>query len=225
MKKIDIKYIVLTFLFYIVYNLYYVLIVPKFNAYGIIKFSYFINIGDTILILLFLTILYLLYNFDVNSIDRSNRKDKILSFIILPIMFVWFEMYISKDLSSFVNRYLSINLNDIAIQKAQNVTNIVLLGTVIIGPILEEIVFRKMIFGMIYDILDGSNKNLRFVTSSIFSSFLFAVMHDGLFSQSMVNYMISGILLSVIYFYTKRISSSIIAHGLRNLFAFVFRNI
>ncbi len=73
----------------------------------------------------------------------------------------------------------------------------------VFGPILEEIVFRKVIFGTLY-------KRTNFVIAALISSLVFAVVHRD-FSHILV-YAAMGFTLSFLYVKTKRLIVPIIAH-------------
>ena len=91
------------------------------------------------------------------------------------------------------------------------------------GPILEEIVYRQLLFGYLYDLHSGCNKYIRFITASIVSSIVFGSIHNGVFHPYMLYYVTSGIILSSLYVYTKRLSSPIIVHILINLIPYLRR--
>ncbi|MCF6411492.1 CPBP family intramembrane glutamic endopeptidase [Pseudalkalibacillus salsuginis] len=73
----------------------------------------------------------------------------------------------------------------------------------VIGPILEEIVFRKVIFGTIY-------KRTNFIIAASISSLIFAVVHRD-FSHLLV-YAALGFTFSFLYVKTKRLIVPIVAH-------------
>ena len=85
-------------------------------------------------------------------------------------------------------------------------------------PMFEEIVYRKILFGYLYDLLLGCNKYVRFITSALVSSIIFGATHDGVFHPAMITYVVYGVVFSSVYFYTKRISASMTVHVLNNLF-------
>ena len=85
-------------------------------------------------------------------------------------------------------------------------------------PIFEEIVYRKILFGYLYDLHSGCNKYARFITSALVSSIIFGATHDGVFHPAMITYVVYGVVFSSVYFYTKRISASMTVHVLNNLF-------
>jgi len=85
----------------------------------------------------------------------------------------------------------------------------VILVVVIVGPILEEIIFRKIIFGELY-------KKTNFWIAGIISSLLFALLHaDG----HIILYGSIGLVLCYLYRKTKRIVVSMVAHGTMNTIA------
>lgn len=84
---------------------------------------------------------------------------------------------------------------------------ILLIG--IAGPIMEEFVFRKALFGLMYDKLGG-------IGAAVISSLLFAFIHfDGL----LLVYSSMGLVFAWLYFKTKNIWTPIIAHCLMNIVA------
>ncbi len=102
-------------------------------------------------------------------------------------------------------------------QNTQNIIAIIkrypyfLLLSSIAGPIMEEFVFRKAIFGM------GLNK-LGGIGAAVISSLMFAVIH---FDGRILVYSTMGLVFSWLYFKTKNIWTPIIAHCLMNTVAVV----
>lgn len=78
----------------------------------------------------------------------------------------------------------------------------------LLAPILEEIVFRKVIFGSLFP-------HLGFLMSTIISSFIFGVIHLDL--QHLLIYILIGIVFSYLYVKTKKIIIPIFAHILMNI--------
>lgn len=77
----------------------------------------------------------------------------------------------------------------------------------IIGPILEEIVFRKILFGTLY-------KKFNFFIAAIISSLVFAAIHFD-FTHLLV-YTSMGLVFAFLYVKTKRIIVPIAAHVAMN---------
>ncbi|WP_226660138.1 CPBP family intramembrane glutamic endopeptidase [Pseudalkalibacillus hwajinpoensis] len=86
---------------------------------------------------------------------------------------------------------------------------IFIIVTSIIGPILEEIVFRKVIFGSLY-------KRFNFWIAGILSSVIFAAIHFD-FSHILI-YTAMGLTFAFLYVKTKRLIVPIIAHMTMNTF-------
>jgi len=77
----------------------------------------------------------------------------------------------------------------------------------IMGPILEEIVFRKILFGTLY-------KRFNFFIAAIISSLVFAAIHFD-FTHLLV-YTAMGLVFAFLYVKTKRIIVPIMAHVAMN---------
>lgn len=86
-------------------------------------------------------------------------------------------------------------------------TPIFIIVTSIIGPILEEIVFRKIIFGELH-------KRINFILSALISSFIFAAAH-GEFEHILL-YTAMGFTFAFLYVKTKRILVPIFSHVAMN---------
>ncbi|GLC90213.1 CPBP family intramembrane glutamic endopeptidase [Lysinibacillus piscis] len=86
---------------------------------------------------------------------------------------------------------------------------IAILAIVVFGPILEEFVFRRVIFGSLIQVTN-------FWIAAIVSAFCFALIHFD-FSHILL-YTICGLIFAFLYHVTKRIWASIIAHILLNGF-------
>ncbi|HEX7064181.1 MAG TPA: type II CAAX endopeptidase family protein [Bacillales bacterium] len=79
----------------------------------------------------------------------------------------------------------------------------------IIGPIMEEIVFRKVIFGALY-------KKWDFAIAAVISSLLFGLAHIEL--AHLLTYTAMGFVFAFLYAKTKRILVPIVAHASMNTF-------
>ena len=81
----------------------------------------------------------------------------------------------------------------------------------VLGPIMEELFFRKAVFGYFYDILIGSKEWIRFFVPALLTGILFAIPHDG-FSPLMLIYIAMSFVFSYLYKVTNRIVTPMIAH-------------
>lgn len=85
---------------------------------------------------------------------------------------------------------------------------------VIFAPILEEIIFRRIIFGTL---LPKTN----FFVAAMVSAIVFATIHFE-FTHILL-YAVSGFIFAFIYYKTKRIMASIISHMMLNGFVVLFQ--
>ena len=118
--------------------------------------------------------------------------------------------------SSLVDRYLdSPNLtSNLEIYEDPVKIAIFFLVIVVMAPIVEELVFRGVLFNLL-------NKNLKTLPAMILSSLFFGVLH----SKTFIPTAIIGFLICFIYQKTGNIKYSIMAHMFNNLIAFViYRN-
>lgn len=100
-------------------------------------------------------------------------------------------------------------LSDIA-----RVSPIIIVSMVIFAPILEEFIFRRVLFAGLY------NKT-NFIIAALVSAVVFAAVHGEL--QHLLIYMAPALVFSYIYFRTKRLLAPIIAHLLMNGFVVIIQ--
>lgn len=86
---------------------------------------------------------------------------------------------------------------------------IMIFSTVVFAPILEELVFRRVVFGSII-------QTQNFWIAGIISAIVFAAIHME-FTHILI-YAVSGLIFAFLYYKTKRLLTSIIAHMLLNGF-------
>lgn len=113
----------------------------------------------------------------------------------------WIEHYVFHQTMGSANTHL---LLDIIRQYP-----FYLILVTLLAPIAEEFVFRKVIFGWLYDRTGG-------LVAALISSLFFAFMHmDG----HLLLYGVMGGILCFLYYRTKNIATPIIAHVLLNSLA------
>ena len=93
---------------------------------------------------------------------------------------------------------------------------IIILISSVIGPILEEIVFRKVIFGSLY-------KRFNFFLSAMMSSVIFALAHFE--PEHVILYSAMGFTFAFLYVKTKRIIVPILAHVAMNTFVVLVQSV
>ncbi|MGG0655873.1 CPBP family intramembrane glutamic endopeptidase [Rummeliibacillus pycnus] len=140
----------------------------------------------------------------------------------LPSSILWgitgfFMVFIGQSIGSMIESSLGIH------QGSQNTANLVsiadiapiaIIAIVFIGPILEEIVFRRVIFGSLV-------QTTNFFVAALVSSIVFALIHLDL--PHIIIYAISGFIFAFLYHKTKRIITSIIAHMMLNGFVTIIQ--
>lgn len=167
-----------------------------------------------------LVILIFIQKTRVNNIAKENKM-KLGQSILVGLAGFLFMMILQMLISLLMFLLSKIYGFDYVSQNTQVINAVIkqypifILYVGILAPLLEEIVFRKAIFSYLYDIMDGSNKIIRFVIPGIITGLLFAIPHDG-FSPLILVYVAMSLVFSGLYLYTKRIITPIIAHLLLN---------
>ena len=180
----------------------------------------FDGLGYIFIILSVLLISKYVYNGKFNSIDASSKKglkESFLFSIVILILTIIFFFVFSKFLTNILGVFIKSRNTEMTLYFLRN-TIFTVFTSVFTVPMFEEIVYRKILFGYLYDLLLGCNKYVRFITSALVSSIIFGATHDGVLHPAMIYYVIYGIIFSSVYFYTKRISASMTVHVLNNLF-------
>ena len=222
----SIKKWVIPILLFVLYEILYIKMVFYFNAYGGINFTKFLLIGELIIIILLLLLIKFIFKDNFNSIDSAKKislKKSISISIIMSIIYI-IIMFILNRLGAFIFNPKNISSSNAnSLMSIFKVNPILIICFSLIGSILEEIVYRKILFGYLYDLHSECNKYVRFITSALVSSIIFGATHDGVFHPFMFQYVTAGVILSGLYLYTKRISSPTMVHILYNLFVLIKR--
>lgn len=136
----------------------------------------------------------------------------------IPVSIGWgiigfFMVLLGQRIGTIIELALGIDYgpsqNTESIIAITEVAPIMILATVVLGPILEELVFRRVVFGSIV-------QSQNFWVAGIISSIIFGLIH--LDFTHIILYTISGLIFAFLYYKTKRLLTSIIAHMLLNGF-------
>jgi uncharacterized protein len=171
----------------------------------------------------------LIYMLKVDIIDdfKEFKVDKVQAFnqVIIAYFFLIVGNVLSNYLSTFIGGLLgiepSISVNQQTIESALRSNGIVLmiLSAVILGPIVEELIFRKAIFGLI-----RKNSVALVVSSLVFG--LIHLLNEQTFGELIVNglsYFIMGLVFGYIYIRNNRnIIVPTIVHIVANLISVLF---
>ena len=176
------------------------IIASVYATYNVDNLTNFINnYGGIVLILTNITdIIYIIKKnrIKVNKYNLIDNYPKIYLFISIPLFLNSLILLINNQKIPTINIYIA------------------LFGSVIIGPILEELVFRYLI----YNNLNKFNKKN---TSIILSSLIFALVHNGFIN--IVYAFIIGTILTIIYSKNKNIKEVIILHMVANLMSLLIK--
>ena len=202
----------------------YKFIFDKMISYIVINragnFSKSILIGNFIVAIILFLLIKFIFKGKLNSIDSSEKMDLKKSIIIsIVVLFLTIGIiYGVMWVQSFLFSHISLNSSNAdAITKEFKSNPLPVVGLAFVTSTLEELVYRQLLFGYLYDLFSGCNKYMRYITSALISAIIFVSIHDGLFHPAMLQYITYGFILSGLYLYTKRISSPIIVHVLFNL--------
>ncbi|TLQ03363.1 CPBP family intramembrane metalloprotease [Pediococcus stilesii] len=144
-------------------------------------------------------------------VNQWLQQHRIWVFTFLILIYIA-SVFISMKLSK-----LSANqarLNDIQMNAPW--TAFISLG--LAAPIFEELLFRKMFFGMFFKSLE---KQSTLIMGVLLSSSLFALAHNPAFELTTIPYFLAGIILSLLYATTGKLRYSIIIHAINNIIGLI----
>ncbi|NLY80459.1 MAG: CPBP family intramembrane metalloprotease [Lysinibacillus sp.] len=124
----------------------------------------------------------------------------------------FFLIYFGQVIGTQIELSLGIDYKSENTESIINITKIapiMVLASVVFGPILEELVFRRVIFGSII-------QTQNFWVAAFVSAIVFGVIH--LDFSHIILYTITGFIFAFLYYKTKRLITPIIAHMMLNGF-------
>lgn len=155
-------------------------------------------------------VLMIFYRIKSQSFELEARKKSLLISILIGIVGIPASLLLQMLILQIEQRLLG---QSVASQNTQNIVQLIMnnmifiLATTIAGPIMEEFVFRRAIFGSL-------EKRFGFILPALLSSVLFAFAHnDGHY----LLYAGLGFLFCGMYRYSGRIWTSMITHVGMNL--------
>ncbi len=144
------------------------------------------------------------------KMTRSHEASRIGVAVAWSIIGV-FMAYFSQGIAAMLE--MQIFGIDPGSENTQNIMNIAratplfLLVPAIIAPVLEEIIFRKIIFGQLY-------MRTNFFIAALISAFIFGIIHGE--PQHILVYGSMGLVFAFLYVKTKRILVPIFVHAAMN---------
>jgi uncharacterized protein len=152
---------------------------------------------------LIVTLVLLREDMKIGSVRGASSIGSTVLWSFLGIFLAYMAQYASIIIEVFVLGIQPGSQNTMDIMTIARAFPIFIVIVSIIAPILEEIIFRKIIFGSIY-------KRTNFIIAALASALIFALVHND-FSHTLT-YMAMGIVFAFLYVKTKRIIVPIIAH-------------
>ena len=149
------------------------------------------------------------------ELQKKVQKRFVVPWALLGLVAVLIYQVIASLINQFVFKIDQPSPNTTGIMKIIQEAPIFIVLVAIAGPLLEEFVFRKVIFGEIFNILKG-NKIIRFIIAGTVSSALFASAHND--PDFIIIYFGMGFILAGFYVFTKRIAVPVLIHIFMNSF-------
>ncbi|EHN62558.1 CAAX amino terminal protease family protein [Listeria innocua ATCC 33091] len=174
------------------------------QTYGVITWSIFSN-----LLSLAIIIPMLYRKPKENKIELGEKTTPFLS--IVWIIGGVIGLYVAQFICSIILTLISGNIGESAntelLVDLTRSAPIFLIFISVLGPILEELVFRKVVFG-------GLSNVMNIHVAAVISSLFFGLLHGDI--SFLLTYFVIGLILCFLYTKTKRIAVSMGAHILMN---------
>lgn len=144
------------------------------------------------------------------SKSRFLLKKSMVSCICMILGFVLVKSVIISNWILYLHIVPSKNIFNTYMQNATIINTIVIsIQVIIIGPIIEELIFRKILLRKLLE--KFSNRPIKAI---VYSALIFGIVHLNIIQG--VAAFGGGIILGLIYYYTKSIKATIFAHILNN---------
>lgn len=176
--------------------------------------SLIIGICDVLIIFICLKISKKIFPGKNKEFNESKSKflfkKSMVSCICMILGFVLVKSVIISNWILYLHIVTSKNVFNTYMQNATIINTIVIsIQVIIIGPIIEELIFRKILLGKLLE--KFSNRPIKAI---VYSALIFGIVHLNIIQG--VAAFGGGIILGLIYYYTKSIKATIFAHILNN---------
>lgn len=154
--------------------------------------------------------LWLNYHFKIfYSFEESFKFFDLIKWGLIGTLLAYISQVLIVSLEIILFGEPSVSANTESIMQIISNNPLFVLLPIISAPIIEELVFRKAINGLLVD-------KIGWIGSAVISSLLFAFIH---FDGMILTYAVMGLVFSFIYYKTNNIWGPIFAHMGLNLFA------
>lgn len=148
-----------------------------------------------------------------HNVERSSRTDAII-WCFIGVFLVFGANIVAGLIEQKVFGIPAGSENTADIVEIAKITPMFMIVVAVIGPILEEIIFRKIIFGSLH-------KRFNFFVAALLSGLAFALVHFD-FKHIFV-YFVIALTFSFLYVKTKRLIVPIVAHVSMNSFVLLIQ--
>lgn len=141
----------------------------------------FTNIYTQVILFIIASIIIIIINnFIANPTQLEQQAKEKKRYAILWAFVGYVSVMVYQIIANLINMFVlggpqSSPNTERLMKVAQDIPVFIILIS-IVGPILEEYVFRKVIFGELYQLMKG-NKTLKFIVASVVSSIIFSAAH------------------------------------------------
>lgn len=174
----------------------------------------FANIYTQVGLFIIAAILIIIINNFISNPTRLEQQIKEKKrYVIVWAIVGYFVVMIYQILAGMINMYVfgapqSSPNTERLMKVAQEIPLFIILIS-IVGPILEEFVFRKVIFGEIYNLINA-NKTIKFLIAAIVSSIIFSAAHASIIFYNLFWYGLH--FCCIIRIYQTNLGSYLSAH-------------
>lgn len=178
----------------------------------------FLSVVYWIIISFFVAFLITLFLLRHERFDRASDKAGVGKSIVWAIGGIFLALF-AQSIAGNIERILGVptgSENTQQILKLINAFPAVIFVSSVLGPILEEIVFRKILFGSLY-------KRMNFFFAALISSVVFSIAHAEL--EHTLLYAAMGFTFAFLYVKTKRIIVPIFAHVAMNTLVVLIQSV
>ena len=168
----------------------------------------------TFLLAVIITVFLLRQDMRTPAVRNAASPGMTVVWIIIGFFAAYFGQVIAGLIEIYVLNIRQGSENTSTIMDAVRTVPAFALIVVVFAPILEEIIFRKILFGEIY-------KRTNFFIAVLISALVFGAVHGDFLH--LLQYFVMGVIFAALYVKTKRIIVPIITHGLMNLLVVIMQ--
>ncbi|WP_138420874.1 CPBP family intramembrane glutamic endopeptidase [Aquibacillus sediminis] len=203
-------YVIIT---YIIAQLSGLVVAPIIKVLNVDPFTASVSWNVISFVAALLVTMYLLRD-EIRQVCKrgATKISNVLLWSFLGIFLAYFAQIGSIIIETFVLGIKPGSQNTFDIMNIARAAPIFILIISIIAPVLEEVIFRKIIFGSIY-------KRSNFIIAGLASALIFGLVHND--NPHILTYTAMGLVFAFLYVHTKRIIVPIIAHAAINTYAVI----